>query len=63
MDPPTGLINDAVERGTGRFSWYRHDELGKPGFYYSQAIRDHDEVIGVAAVKVSLDHVEQAWSG
>src|SRR5207237_6064827 len=35
---------------------------GKPGFYYSQAIRDRGQVIGVAAVKVSLDHVENAWS-
>ena len=55
-------FHDAVEHGTGRF-YGIGTTSGKPGFYYSQAIRDHDEVIGVAAVKVSLDHVEQAWSG
>jgi two-component system, NtrC family, C4-dicarboxylate transport sensor histidine kinase DctB len=55
-------FHDAVERGTGRF-YGIGTTSGKPGFYYSQAIRDHDEVIGVAVVKVSLDHVEQAWSG
>jgi two-component system, NtrC family, C4-dicarboxylate transport sensor histidine kinase DctB len=55
-------FHDAAEHGTGRF-YGIGTTSGKPGFYYSQAIRDHGEVIGVAAVKVSLDHVEQAWSG
>jgi two-component system C4-dicarboxylate transport sensor histidine kinase DctB len=55
-------FHDAVEHGTGRF-YGIGTTSGKPGFYYSQAIRDRDEVIGVAVVKVSLDHVEQAWSG
>jgi two-component system C4-dicarboxylate transport sensor histidine kinase DctB len=55
-------FHDAVEHGTGRF-YGIGTTSGKPGFYYSQAIRDHGQVIGVAAVKVSLDHVEQAWSG
>jgi two-component system, NtrC family, C4-dicarboxylate transport sensor histidine kinase DctB len=54
-------VRDALDRGTGRF-YGIGTTSGKPGFYYSQAIRDHGEVIGVAAVKVSLDHVEQAWS-
>ena len=55
-------FHDAVEHGTGRF-YGIGTTSGKPGFYYSQAIRDQHEVIGVAAVKVSLDHVERAWSG
>ena len=55
-------FRDAIEHGAGRF-YGIGTTSGKPGFYYSQAIRDHDEVIGVAVVKVSLDHVEQAWSG
>jgi len=55
-------FHDAIERGTGRF-YGIGTTSGKPGFYYSQAIRDRGEVIGVAVVKVSLDHVEQAWSG
>ena len=54
-------VRDALERGAGRF-YGIGTTSGKPGFYYSQAIRDHGEVIGVAAVKVSLDHVENAWS-
>jgi two-component system C4-dicarboxylate transport sensor histidine kinase DctB len=55
-------FHDAVDHGTGRF-YGIGTTSGKPGFYYSQAIRDRDEVIGVAVVKVSLDHVEHAWSG
>src|SRR3954469_4627695 len=55
-------FHDAMQRGTGRF-YGIGTTSGKPGFYFSQAIRDHDVVIGVAVVKVSLDHVEQAWSG
>ena len=55
-------VRDALDRGAGRF-YGIGTTSGKPGFYYSYAIRDHGEVIGVAAVKVSLDHVEQAWSG
>ncbi len=55
-------FHDAIERGAGRF-YGIGTTSGKPGFYYSQAIRDHGDVIGVAVVKVSLDHVEQAWSG
>jgi len=55
-------FHDAIEKGTGRF-YGIGTTSGKPGFYYSQAIRDRGDVIGVAVVKVSLDHVEQAWSG
>lgn len=54
--------HDALQHRAGRF-YGIGTTSGKPGFYYSQAIRDRDEVIGVAVVKVSLDHVEQAWSG
>jgi two-component system, NtrC family, C4-dicarboxylate transport sensor histidine kinase DctB len=54
-------VRDALDRGTGRF-YGIGTTSGKPGFYYSQAIHDDREVIGVAAVKVSLDRVEQAWS-
>ena len=55
-------FHDALEHGAGRF-YGIGTTSGKPGFYYSQAIRDQDKVIGVAVVKVSLDHVEEAWSG
>src|SRR5580765_1863853 len=55
-------VRDAVEHGTGRF-YGIGTTSGKAGFYYSQATRDHEAVVGVAVVKVSLDHVEEAWSG
>ncbi len=55
-------FHDAIDHGAGRF-YGIGTTSGKPGFYYSQAIRDRGEVIGVAVVKVSLDHVEHAWSG
>ena len=55
-------FHDALEHGAGRF-YGIGTTSGKPGFYYSQAIRDQGQVIGVAVVKVSLDHVEEAWSG
>ena len=55
-------VRDAVDRGSGRF-YGIGTTSGKAGFYYSGAIRDHEAVVGVAVVKVSLDHVEEAWSG
>ena len=55
-------VRDAVDRGSGRF-YGIGTTSGKAGFYYSQAIRDQGAVVGVAVVKVSLDHVEEAWSG
>ena len=54
-------VRDALDHGAGRF-YGIGTTSGKPGFYHSQAIRDQGEVIGVAVVKVSLDHVENAWS-
>jgi two-component system C4-dicarboxylate transport sensor histidine kinase DctB len=54
-------VRDALDHGAGRF-YGIGTTSGKPGFYYSQSIRDQGEVIGVAVVKVSLDHVEKAWS-
>ncbi|HRD65419.1 MAG TPA: ATP-binding protein [Candidatus Competibacter sp.] len=36
---------------------------GQPGYYFSHPIRRDGKLAGVAAVKVSLDRVEQSWSG
>ncbi len=59
-------VRNAMEKGRARF-YGIGTTSGKPGFYFSQAIRDssgaNGEVIGVVTVKVSLDHVESAWSG
>ena len=55
-------LGEALRSGKARF-YGIGTTSGKPGFYFSRAIRDRDEVIGVAAAKVSLDHVERAWSG
>lgn len=36
---------------------------GQPGYYFSHPIRRDGKLVGVAAVKVSLDRVEQSWTG
>jgi two-component system C4-dicarboxylate transport sensor histidine kinase DctB len=53
---------DAMERGEGRF-YAIGTTSGVPGFYFSRALRDGDGVLGVGALKVSLDHLEHAWGG
>jgi two-component system, NtrC family, C4-dicarboxylate transport sensor histidine kinase DctB len=55
-------VGDALRSDTGRF-YGIGTTSGKPGFYYSRAIRDGNEAIGVAVAKVSLDPIEQAWAG
>src|SRR6266566_3694618 len=53
---------DAMERGEGRF-YAIGTTSGLPGFYFSRALGDGDGVLGVGALKVSLDHLEHAWGG
>jgi two-component system C4-dicarboxylate transport sensor histidine kinase DctB len=53
---------DAIERGEGRF-YGIGTTSGLPGFYFSRALREDGELVGVAALKVSLEHLEQAWAG
>jgi len=55
-------IEDALRSDAGRF-YGIGTTSGKPGFYYSRAIRDRGVAIGVAVAKVSLDTIEQAWAG
>jgi two-component system C4-dicarboxylate transport sensor histidine kinase DctB len=53
---------DAIERGEGRF-YAIGTTSGRPGFYFSRALREGSELLGVGALKVSLDHLERAWAG
>jgi C4-dicarboxylate-specific signal transduction histidine kinase len=55
-------FGEAIDRGEGRF-YAIGTTSGVPGFYFSRALRDGDELLGVAALKVSLDRLEQAWAG
>jgi len=55
-------VGDALRSDTGRF-YGIGTTSGKPGFYYSRAIRDGNAAIGVAVAKVSLDTIEEAWAG
>ena len=54
-------FQDAVRGFAGRF--YGIGTVSRePGYYFSWGIRDGDRVIGVAAVKVNLDKLDEAWS-
>jgi two-component system C4-dicarboxylate transport sensor histidine kinase DctB len=53
---------DALSGRTGRF-YGIGTTSGLPGYYFSQGISKGGRVIGVAAVKVSLDRLEQTWRG
>lgn len=35
---------------------------GKRGFYFSYPVRDGDAVVGVAVMKIDIDHMESAWN-
>lgn len=54
-------FQDAVRGLAGRF--YGIGTVSRePGYYFSWAIRDGAELIGVAAVKVNLDKLDETWS-
>ena len=50
----------AVEQGRGSF-YAVGVTTGTPGHFLSHAVYDGDRIVGVVAVKVSLDGLEQAW--
>ncbi|MGD1878570.1 MAG: ATP-binding protein [Kiloniellaceae bacterium] len=52
---------DAVARGQGRF-YAVGVTTGKPGYFLSSAIRDGDELLGVAVVKVDMAPLEASWA-
>lgn len=54
-------FQDALKQGRGRF-YGIGTTSGKPGYYFSYGIRSEDRLLGVAALKVSLDQLEQAWA-
>lgn len=54
-------FRDAIESGKGRFFGIGTTR-GEPGYYLSSALVDGNNVIGVAAVKVSLEQLEKSWA-
>lgn len=53
-------VSDAVANGRGRFYGVGITSR-KPGYYLSYALRRDQEVRGVAAVKINIEDVENAW--
>jgi len=54
-------FRDAIDSGSGRFFGIGTTK-GEPGYYLSSALIDGENVIGVAAVKVSLEQLEKSWA-
>jgi two-component system C4-dicarboxylate transport sensor histidine kinase DctB len=54
-------FTDALRYGSGRF-YGIGTTSGQPGYYFAHVIRDKGQLLGVAAVKVSLDRVEATWA-
>ena len=55
-------FQEAMQRGHGRF-YAIGTTSGVPGFYFARALRDGERTLGVGALKVSIDHLEQTWAG
>jgi C4-dicarboxylate-specific signal transduction histidine kinase len=53
-------VQDAVRQGSGRF-FDIGTTSGEPGYFYAVEISGSDGVIGVAAVKISLDELQSPW--
>lgn len=54
-------FQDALKGGDGRF--YGIGTVSRePGYYFSSTVRDGDRPLGVIAVKVDLEHLDQAWA-
>jgi two-component system C4-dicarboxylate transport sensor histidine kinase DctB len=54
-------FRDALAGGKGRFFGIGTTH-GEPGYYMSSALKNGNNVIGVAVVKVSLEQLENSWS-
>jgi two-component system C4-dicarboxylate transport sensor histidine kinase DctB len=54
-------FRDAVEGGKGRFFGFGIMR-GEPGYFLSSVLVNGDNVLGVAAVKVSFEELEKSWS-
>jgi two-component system, NtrC family, C4-dicarboxylate transport sensor histidine kinase DctB len=55
-------FQEAMRRGRGRF-YAIGTTSGVPGFFFARALRDGERTLGVGALKVSIDHLEQTWAG
>lgn len=54
-------VQDALTYGSGRF-YGIGTTTGVPGYFLSQAIfDDHDQVIGLIAIKIALQELERQW--
>lgn len=51
---------DALEGGTGRF-FALGTTSGKRGYYFGAAVHDRGRVVGVLALKVDMDEIEDSW--
>ena len=54
-------FHDARLHGSGRF-YGIGTTSGEPGYYFAHAIQSGGQLLGVAAVKVSLDRLEATWA-
>lgn len=53
-------FQDAMQGKPGRF--YGLDSItGEPGYYLAHGLRQGDEIVGVAVVKIRLDALEERW--
>jgi two-component system, NtrC family, C4-dicarboxylate transport sensor histidine kinase DctB len=55
-------FQDAMNRGSGRF-YAIGTTSGVPGFFFARALSDGERTLGVGALKVSINHLEQTWAG
>ena len=55
-------FQEAMRRGSGRF-YAIGTTSGAPGFFFARALSDGERTLGVGALKVSIDHLEQTWAG
>ena len=55
-------FQEAMRRGSGRF-YAIGTTSGIPGFFFARALSDGERTLGVGALKVSIDHLEQTWAG
>jgi two-component system C4-dicarboxylate transport sensor histidine kinase DctB len=55
-------FQEAMQRGSGRF-YAIGTTSGVPGFFFARALRDGERTLGVGALKVNIDHLEQTWAG
>jgi two-component system C4-dicarboxylate transport sensor histidine kinase DctB len=55
-------FQEAMTRGSGRF-YAIGTTSGVPGFFFARALSDGERTLGVGALKVSINHLEQTWAG